>query len=242
MTLCFKLGHVAVDRVPPRDVINTRYRAAVARGEIECPRENVLIFNWLEPDVLHFNTTRVVRHSAVDGKDLSAAELLGRRQLRQYLTFLRREIPGFEQATIRSIGHHIGVRESRRIVGRARLEREAFTARRKFPDAIARVSYGIDIHNPDGTGTEIEYMTPGEWYEIPYGCLLPADVDNLLVAGRPISVDHAIHSSMRVMPPAVSIGQAAGVAAAMAVQQGCLPPGLDGCAVRDGLRAAGARL
>lgn len=242
MTLCFKLGHVAVDRVPPREVINERYRAAVARGEIECPRENVLVFSWIEPDVLHFNTTRIVRHSAIDGRELSAAELLGRRQLRQYLAFLRREIPGFEQATIHSIGHHIGVRESRRIIGRARLEREAFTARRKCPDAITRVSYGIDIHNPDGTGTEIEHMPPGEWYEIPYGCLVPADVDNLLVAGRPISVDHAIHSSMRVMPPAVSIGQAAGMAAAMAVRQGCLPPELDGCAVRAGLRAAGARL
>ena len=104
------------------------------------------------------------------------------------------------------------------------------------------MSYSIDIHNPDGTGTEIESMTPGEWYEIPYGCIVPADIDNLLVAGRPISVDHAIHSSMRVMPPAVSIGQAAGMAAAMAAQQGCLPPELDGCAVRAALCAAGARL
>ena len=242
MTLCFKLAHVAVDRVPPRDEINARYRAAVARGEIECPRENVLIFAWTEPDVLHFNTTRVVQHSAIDGKALSEAELLGRRQLRQYLAFLRREIPGFEQATLHSVGHHIGVRESRRVVGRVMLTRAAFTERRKFPDAIARVSYSIDIHNPDGTGTEIEQMTPGDWYEIPYGCLVPADVDNLLVAGRPISVDHAIHSSMRVMPPAVSIGQAAGMAAAMAVRQGCLPPQLDGCAVRAALRAAGARL
>jgi hypothetical protein len=242
MTLCFKLAHVAGDRVPPRAEMNAKYREAVARGEIECPRENVLIFDWIEPDVLHFNTTRIVKHSAIDGKALSEAERLGRRQLRQFLVFLRREIPGFEQATLHSIAHHIGVRESRRVVGRVMLKREAFTARRKFPDAIARVSYGIDIHNPDGSGTEIEGMPAGEWYEVPYGCIVPADADNLLVAGRPISVDHAIHSSMRVMPPAVSIGQAAGMAAALAVQQGCLPPGLDGCAVREALRAAGARL
>jgi glycine/D-amino acid oxidase-like deaminating enzyme len=242
MTLCFKLANVAVDRMPPHDEINARYRAAVARGDIDCPRENVLIFNWTEPDVIHFNTTRIVKHSAINGRELSEAELIGRRQLRQYLDFLRREIPGFEQASIHSIAHHIGVRESRRIVGRAKVVREAFTKRQKFPDAIAKVSYTIDIHNPDGTGTEIEHMPPGEWYEIPYGCIVPADVDNLLVAGRPISVDHAIHSSMRVMPPVVSIGQAAGMAAAMAVEQGCLPPELDGCAVRERLHAAGARL
>jgi glycine/D-amino acid oxidase-like deaminating enzyme len=242
MTLCFKLGHVDVARMPPRSEINAKYLAAVARGDIDCPRENVLLFTWIEPDVLHFNTTRVVKHSAVDGLALSEAEILGRRQMRQYLRFLRREIPGFEQATLFSVAHHIGVRESRRVVGRVMLRREAFTRCQKFDDAIARVRYSIDIHNPDGKGTEIEGLPEGEWYEIPYGCIVPADVDNLLVAGRPISVDHAIHSSMRVMPPAVSVGQAAGMAAAMALQQGCAPGDLDGCAVREALRAAGANL
>ncbi len=242
MTLCFKLGHVDVARMPPRSEINEKYAAAVARGEIDCPRENVLFFPWLEGDVVHFNTTRVIKHSAVDGRELSDAEILGRRQLRQFLAFLRREIPGFEQATLFSIAHHIGVRESRRVVGRVMLRREAFTRRAKCDDAIARVRYTIDIHNPDGRGTEIESLPEGEWYEIPYGCIVPADADNLLVAGRPISVDHAIHSSMRVMPPAISIGQAAGVAAAMAVKGDCGPGDLDGCQVREALRAAGADL
>ena len=242
MTLCFKLGHVAVDRMPPRAEINARYRAAVARGAIECPRENVLIFGWAEPDVLHFNTTRVVRHSAVDGKSLSDAEILGRRQLRQCLDFLRHEIPGFEQATIHSIGHHIGVRESRRIVGRVRLEREAFTARRKFPDAIARVSYSIDIHNPDGTGTEIEQMTPGDWYEIPYDCLVPADVDNLLVAGRCASCDHEALGSLRVMPQCGVMGEAAGTAAALSIRSGVSPRAVDVKALQAQLRRQGGIL
>ena len=242
MTLCFKLGRVDAERMPPRAEINARYTAAVARGEIDCPRENVLLFKWIEPDVIHFNTTRVIQHSAVDGKALSEAEIMGRRQMRQFLHFLRREIPGFEQATIHSIAHHIGVRESRRVVGHVMLRREAFTAHQKFPDAIARVTYSIDIHNPDGKGTEIEGMPANEWYEIPYGCIVPTDVDNLLMAGRPISVDHAIHSSMRVMPPAVSIGQAAGVAAALAVKQSCNPGDVGGLVVRETLRQAGANL
>ena len=242
MTLCFKLGHVDAARMPPRPEINARYTAAVARGEIDCPRENVLLFRWIEPDVIHFNTTRVIRHSAVDGAALSEAEIIGRRQMRQFLEFLRREIPGFEQATIFSIAHHIGVRESRRVVGRVMLTREAFTRHRKFPDAIARVRYSIDIHNPDGKGTEIEGMPENEWYEIPYGCIVPVDKDNLLMAGRPISVDHAIHSSMRVMPPAISIGQAAGMAATMAIKKGCKVDEVDGRALRRALRKAGACL
>ena len=126
--------------------------------------------------------------------------------------------------------------------GLAYLTREAFTQHAKCPDAIARVRYMIDIHNPDGENTEIEHMPEGEWYEIPYGCIVPKDVSNLLVGGRPVSVDHAIHSSMRIMPSACSIGQAAGMAAAMSARTGSLPRDLDGIQVRAALREYGAFL
>jgi hypothetical protein len=242
MTLCFKLGNVDIERMPSRHEINAKYRAAVERGDIDCPRENVLYFNCLEPNVIHFNTTRIIKHSAIDGVALSDAEITGRHQVRQLLAFLRKEIAGFEEAKLHSMAHHMGVRERRRVVGRKMLTREAFTLRQKFADGIARVQYDIDIHNPDGSGTEIETMPPDEWYEIPYGCLVPEAISNLLIAGRPISVDHAIHSSSRVMPPAISIGQAAGMAAAMAVKKGCQPDLLDGSRVRSALREAGAYL
>lgn len=242
MTLCFKLSCIDRARIPSREAINRAYREACARGEIDCPRENVLSFKWMQPDVLHFNTTRIIKHSGVDGIALSDAEIEGRRQLRQFLTFFRRAIPGFEQARLFSVAHHVGVRETRRVIGRQMLTRDAFFSRFKCPDAIARVAYAIDIHNPDGSGTEMETMPPGDWYEIPYGCIVAADSDNLLIAGRPISVDHALHSSMRVMPSSCSIGQAAGMAAALAVKQACIPADLDGKAVRLALRAAGARL
>ncbi|MFH1568625.1 MAG: FAD-dependent oxidoreductase, partial [Gemmatimonadota bacterium] len=216
MTLCFKLGGVDVGRMPGRPEINRLYDEARARGEVDCPRENILLFHWFEADVIHFNTTRVIHRSGTSGAELSDAEIQARRQVRQLLRFFRERVPGFEKAQLYSLAHHIGVRESRRVRGRAYLTREAFEGRRKFPDAIARVRYPIDIHNPDGTGTEIVQIPAGDWYEIPYGCVVAADRDNLLVGGRPISVDHAIHSSMRVMPPACTVGQAAGLGAAMA--------------------------
>jgi hypothetical protein len=242
MTLCFKLSQVDRSRMPEREEINRLYDAAPQRGEIDCSRENVLFFHWLEDDVIHFNTTRILHRDATCGPELSAAEVEGRHQLRQFLCFFRTRVPGFEQAKLHSMAAHIGVRESRRVRGIDYLTREAFTEARKCVDAIARVRYPVDIHNPDGTGTEILTMPEGDWYEIPFGCVVAQDADNLLVGGRPISVDHAIHSSMRVMPPATSVGQGAGMGAALAAARHCRPADLDGVEVRQSLVAQGARL
>lgn len=242
MTLCFKLGGVDRARMPDGTEITRLYHVAKAAGEIDCPREDVLLFEWVRPDVIHFNTTRVIRHSGTSGTDLSAAEIEGRRQLRQYLAFLRGRVSGFENAWVYSVGHHIGVRETRRVRGRAYLVKEDFVRCAKFADAVARVHYPIDIHNPNGSGTEHLRLAEGEWYEIPYGCVVPEGTSNLTVGGRPISVDHAVHSSMRVMPPACSVGQAAGMAAAMSANRGCAPADLDGIEVRARLRDQGAYL
>ena len=242
MTTCFKLSHVDPDRVPDRLEINRLYDEAKARGDIDCLREDVLMFEWFEPSVKHFNTTRVVKTDATNGAELSESELEARRQVREYIEFLRRDVPGFEKSRLFSIAHHIGVRETRRVKGLEYLVRADFSSARKWPDAIARVRYGIDIHNPEGSGTEHEQLPENDWYEIPYGCIVPTGIDNLAVGGRPISVDHAVHSSMRVMAPACSIGQAAGLAAAMVVKRGCGFPEVDGEEVRRELVKFGARL
>jgi FAD dependent oxidoreductase len=242
MTLCFKVSNVDRDRVPDRAGISALYDIAKTKGEIQCPRENVLQFLTPQKDVIHFNTTRVVKKSAIDGIELSDAEIEGRRQLRQYLEFLKKDVPGFENIKIYSIANHIGVRESRRVVGINYIGVEAFEQAKKFPDAIAKVRYPIDIHSPSGSGTIIKQLAEKDWYEIPYGCIVAKDVSNLLVGGRPISVDHALHSSMRVMPPACSVGQAAGVAAAMATERHIAPAELDGIQVREKLKEMGAVL
>lgn len=241
MTLCFKLEHIDRKRVPA-NLGNELYNQAKAAGKIHCPRENLLFFNWYTEDVLHFNTTRVIKKSPVNGLELSEAEAEAHRQLREIVQWLIKEVPGFEQAQLRSVGTTIGVRESRRIHGLNRIGREAFTNRSHYLDGIARCNYTIDIHNPMGEGTEREWMPKTEFYEIPFGCIVPEGIKNLAVGGRPISVDHALHSSMRVMPPAISIGQAAGVAAALSCQNGTPLCELDGCDVRKQLISMGANL
>jgi len=242
MTLCFKLSHVDRARMPKREELHALYEKAKAEGVVRCPREDVLHFECYDNDIVHFNTTRVIGKSGVDGKALSEAEIEGRRQLREYLAWFRSSVPGFEQAQLHSMAHHIGIRETRRVKGLAYLTRENFMKRDKFPDAIARCNYPIDIHSTTGKGTELVHIPRQEYYEIPYGCIVPKGIKNLAVGGRPISVDHAVHSSMRVMPPACSVGQAAGVAAAMSAASGKTLPELDGKEVRAKLVSMGAWL
>lgn len=242
MTLCFKLSHVDTSRAPERKKINELYEQARKDGEVDCPRDNILSFQWFDDDVVHFNTTRVIHRRGTSGVELSNAEQQAHSQVKQLLAFFRKHVPGYENAQIRSMGHHIGIRETRRVRGRVYLTRAAFDQRAKSEEAIARVRYMIDIHNPDGAGTEHARLPEGEWYEIPYGCIVARDVDNLTIGGRPISVDHALHSSMRVMPPACTIGQAAGLAAALAAKGHLRPCDLNGVEVRNRLVAMGARL
>jgi len=192
--------------------------------------------------VIHFNTTRIVKKSGVNGMELSEAEIEGRRQIREYLKFLRKHVPGFEQARLHSIAHHIGIRETRRVRGIVYQTTDDFLRAAKYEDGVVKASYPIDIHNPSGSGTIIKTLKPNDWYELRYGTLVPEGSGNLLMGCRAISVDHALHSSSRVMPPVCSIGQAAGMAAVMCIRKGCAPAELSGVEVRGNLAKAGARL
>lgn len=226
MTLNFRMARVDPTRLPTRQEITDRYIAAKERNELQCPRENVLWFFTTEPDVIHFNTTRVVMKDATDPWQLTEAEVEARKQAWQIAQFLRREIPGFENAYLQSTAVQIGVRESRRVMGEYLLTAEDCLAARKFDDCITRGSYPVDIHNPAGTGTVIKAIPPGEWYDIPFRSLIPLGFNNLLIGGRSISSTHEAHSAIRVMPIVFGIGQAAGVAAAMCVDSACDPRGL----------------
>ncbi|MEM2529323.1 MAG: FAD-dependent oxidoreductase, partial [Ignisphaera sp.] len=132
-----------------------------------------------------------------------------------------------------------GIRETRRIIGEYTMTGEDIIEARKFPDAIARGSYPIDIHSPTGPGTFIKGPPPSDYYEIPYRSLIPLKVENLIVAGRCISSTHEAQAAIRIIPIVVAIGQAAGTAAALSAKLSTPPRRLDVSLLRKTLREQG---
>jgi hypothetical protein len=242
MTLNFRMANVDIERMPDRAEITRLFLEAKERGEVNCPRENVLYFHTTQTGVIHFNTTRIILKDATDPWQLTEAEIEGRRQVQELARFLIKDVPGFEHAYLQTTAPQIGVRESRRVVGEHMLTAEELMTPSRFDDAIARAAYPIDIHNPSGEGTIIQRLKPGDWYEIPFRCLIPKKIENLLIGGRPISATHEAHSAIRVQPIAMAIGQAAGTAAALCVKERVAPRQVNVRSVQESLNLQGANL
>ena len=224
MTLCFRVANVDKQAFyANRSEMNRLHKEWLDAGRFTNPRENILVFDYPIEGVLHFNTTRVVKHNPVDPFDVTRAEMEARRQVQELLDFFRvNHLPGMENAKLIYTAPSIGVRESRMLDGAYVLTGHDLVDCVKFDDAVAAGNYEIDIHNPEGTGTSHYYFPAGTWYTIPYRSLIPkeADADNLLVGGRCISADHEAQASVRSILICTTTGEAAGVGAAVANRLG----------------------
>lgn len=181
------------------------------------------------PNEVSLNCPRISdRVRGYEVADLTFAQIEGRKKIKRLLTFCRKYLPGFEQAYIVFTAPMVGVRESRRIEGEYVLTVEDILSAKKFPDPVARNNYPVDIHQPKGVGTKFyTQLKPGEYHEIPYRCLVPLKIDNLLVAGRCISATFEVQSSIRIQSNCHAFGQAAGTAAALCVQHKTTPRKLE---------------
>jgi hypothetical protein len=160
--------------------------------------------------------------SPIDSTDPVQAtwgELEGRRLAEEAAAFLREHVPGFGDAFLQDTATQLGVRESRRVVGDTVLTGDDIVNSARFDDAIAAGAWPREYHT-EGRSTRYEFSAPGAYYQMPYACLRPRGVPNLLVAGRCISADHDALASTRVMAPSMALGEAAGVAAALAAREG----------------------
>lgn len=240
MTLCFRMDGIDKEQYRKhKPEINPLYQEYQAKGLIKNPRENVLIFDTLHEGVLHFNTTRIIKMDPTDPWAVTKAEIEAREQVFEIHQFMKENIPGFENSKVMTTALQIGIRESRKVEGEYTLQEEELKALARFEDAIAVANYDIDIHNPAGTGTSHYYFGKGEWYEIPYRCLLPKGCTNLLVAGRCISSTHEAQASYRIMPYCAELGQAAGTVISVVVKDGSTLRTVDIKKVQDMLRNRG---
>jgi hypothetical protein len=241
MTLCFRLGNVDVERFfESRERLNAIHKQALNNGELINPRENILVFKTPIPNVLHFNTTRVIKLDPTSPEEVTKAELIAREQVYEIYDFMKKHADGLENSFLMMTAAEIGVRESRMIIGDYVLTETDCRAFTKFPDGIAACNYDIDIHNPEGSGTSHYYFPEGEFYTIPYRSLIPKGVSNMLVAGRCISSDHGAQASYRIMPTVCCIGEAAGSAVAIANKTKSTIREVNTDALRATLKANGA--
>ncbi len=217
MTLCFRVANVDADKFnASKERFQKKYKEYLADGKFKNPRENILIFNTPIKNVIHFNTTRIVKKNPVDPFDITKAELEAREQVFEVYEFLKEHADGLENSYISMTASEIGVRESRMIEGEYTITGDDFRECKKFDDTIAIGNYDIDIHNPEGSGTYIYRFEDGQYYTIPYRALIPKGVSNMLVAGRCISSDHTAQAAYRIMPIVCCMGESAGIAAAIA--------------------------
>ena len=188
---------------------------------------------------MYVNATRVLGVDVFSPREFTAAILECYRQIEGVCRFLKERVPGFEEARLGQVSPILGVRETRHIVGEYTLTGPDSRGETRFEDTIAADNSALDIHDPKGGDVDFQSMPP---YEIPYRCLVPQGVEQILVAGRCISADHEAHARSRNMPACMATGQAAGVAAAIAVEEGVPVRKVSIAKVQAALRAMGMPL
>ena len=211
-----------------------------AQGICPVERGNMIVINGLHKGQMYVNTTRLLDVDGTNVFDLTRGEMEGHLQLHKLIDTFRKFVPGFENCYISSIAPNIGIRETRRIKGLDRVTLEQALEGEVPDSSICLSGYTIDIHYNNERGTLFKKLDRP--FGVPYGCLVSAERSNLMFAGRCISVDDHVVGSTRVMPCCMAMGQAAGLAAAMAVTEKLLPAQVNVAKLRSALREQGAVL
>jgi hypothetical protein len=180
--------------------------------------------------------------NALDVQQLTAAEIEGRRQAFIFEKFFQELVPGYEESNIIGLSHQIGVRETRRVYGQHRLTKEACMSGLVPNDSIFLCGAPIEDHRKGKDGedeTYWQYVPNDGVYGVPYGTLVPKNSLNAWVIGRCFSATHDAHASCRSMAQTMSMGQAAGLAAAMSLENDQQPEAVSVTALRDALHQIG---
>lgn len=230
-TMMFKIGGVDYKKAVFLESFESTYQTengelqALAKQYIPHPAGHILTYKTTLPGIVTCNMTNAINIDGTNTDDLTNATITCREQLKKIITYLRDFVPGYSQCFLLDSASFIGIRETRHFKGEYTITQDDIYNAKIFDDYVVKDAYfNFDVHNLTGSsldksGVQLNFaQTKG--YTIPYRCMLPEKKENLLLCGRNISGTHIAHSNFRVMPICVGIGEAAGVAAAIASKKG----------------------
>ena len=253
VTLFFEVGNIDRDKfvgaleekkaqgelgIPGENCWSWYIKEARANGDWTIERNEVGNYEQPTKGRWKINTTRMAYVDATNTEELSKAVMEGRRQVQQVLHFLQKYVPGCENIELIQVASSLGVRETRHIQGRYKLTAQDILDRKHFDDAVCTFAYAIDIHNSEGGGATFRQVNG--YYTIPFRCLVPEHIKNLLIAGRCISGTSEAAASYRVIPCCIATGQAAGTAAALSLKEQVYAGDVDTGKLREVLISQGA--
>jgi hypothetical protein len=240
-TMVFRMD--SVDGVRARLVTKEQIRELLSEarrnGDVTGERGNGVL------TVLPGNSSAIVNANWVKAdmsvpEDVTRGLIEGREKALENARFFRKYVPGFGNAVLSCIAPSLGVREASRIKGAYVLSQEDITEGRLFDDAVSLGSWPMEYH--DYEQNRLVYLWSGKDYSIPYRCMLPEGLENVLAAGRNISVSSMAYASTRVMGPCMALGQAAGTAMRLCLKQNILPKALYAELLRKTITDEGAIL
>ncbi|UGU29933.1 FAD-dependent oxidoreductase [Mycolicibacterium smegmatis] len=250
-TMFFRLGNVDLrafwaawgpNTISPQWVSDAIDRARTAG--LDLPRNKIWIFDTTRPGELLVNATRLTAPdgrmlNVIDPADFTIAEVAGRRQVRAYARFLAESVPGCAQAFVVDTGVEAGIRQTRTVDCIATLRDSDVVDGTKHDDSICRSPWPIELH--DGEKPKLHWLLD-DYYDIPYGTLVPRIGENIIVAGRCLSAEHQALASARVTAQCFEYGHAAAVATALSLARGTAYRHLDPFDIQTRMIANGSAL
>lgn len=239
-TMIFKMGNVNMEAYLKMDpnMISQKINEQNNIGNYNLPRSHVYSFPLPNSGEVLCNMTKITYPdgrvpSGISAEDLTYAEIEGRKQARQYAVFLQEQIPAFRNSYITDTGVQVGIRQSRSIKGMEMLTNDDVLSARKRAGAVTFSAWPIELHSADGV--QISYLQ-NNYYDIPFGALVPEKSVNLLAAGRCICAEHEALASARVTAQCFGMGYAIGAASALMVSENLTAVELSGEMVLEGMK------
>lgn len=244
VTLSFSMLNAAWDQVFAKGdpYFQEEAAAGIAAGRLHPDLAKLYLMRGFHKDTVFCNSVHIRGVDGTDPQQIVRATQEGRRRCHQLARFLIDNVAGFEKARMSELGPTVGVRETRKLAAVHRILARDLAAGAKPADGIVCCDNPIDDVMRGGSDmTHDAIVSSGDYYTIPFRAMVPESIENLLFAGRLVCADPAAFASVRGMPQCMAMGQAAGIAAAMALADGRAVQAVDHTAIIDALLAQGMR-